>query len=41
MGLALWTGQFDVARELLEAGTLYICFEIDHNNIEFHYHGRC
>ena len=21
MGLALWTGQFDVARELLEAGT--------------------
>ena len=23
MGLALWTGQFDVARELLEAGKLF------------------
>lgn len=26
MGLALWTGQFDVARELLEAGKTVYCF---------------
>lgn len=36
MGLALWTGQFDVARELLEAGEYYFSKLIQ--NLHMHVH---